>query len=81
MTLRVTISVVPFGNEDNEYELHQINISNLGPTGSPKDDDWVYGVEVDKYKTEEYDFTEIHHRPHGALVLASTVLNKVSEVE
>lgn len=69
MTLRVRISIVPFGNEEEEKEIHQINISNLGLVDFP--DLCTYGVELDKYKTGEYDFHLDHSREGGALSLVA----------
>lgn len=75
MTLRVRISIVPFGDETKEREIHQINISNLGDTGG-KFGEYLYGVEVDKYKTGEYD-VEVHHkREDGPLLLSAMALDE-----
>ena len=75
MTLRVRVSIVPFGNEDDEYEIHQINISNIGATNTP--DVFLYGVEVDKYKTFEYDEILQHDRTKDALELVRKTLERV----
>lgn len=32
MTLRATIEIVPFGNEDNKSEIYRVDISNQGET-------------------------------------------------
>jgi hypothetical protein len=74
LTLRVRVSIVPFGDEDKEREIHQINISNLG-----KDFEGgatTYGVEMGKYKSGEYDFVVKHWREDGALRLVERVLNE-----
>ena len=73
MTLRVTISVVPFGNEESEYELDQINISNIGSYKGLT----TYGVEINKYKTWEYDFFVQHKREDGSTELARKVLERL----
>lgn len=73
MTLRVRISIVPFGDEDLEREIHQINISNLGDMGD-RFGPCLYGVEVDKYKTGEYDVELYHKREDGPLKLVNLVL-------
>ena len=75
MTLRVRISIVPFGDEDLEREIHQINISNLASLGLGL---WEYGVEVDKYKTDSYDFKITHQRQDGPLVLVNKVLTELN---
>ena len=72
MTLRVRISIVPFGDESQEKEIHQINISNLGKFG----DYYKYGVEVDKYKTGEYDTYVRHRREDGPLLLSAMALDE-----
>ncbi len=78
MTLRVRISIVPFGNESQEREIHQINISNLKDWGLGFAE---YGVEVDKYKTDEYDFRLTHMRQEGALELVAKVMEKIRDNE
>ena len=75
MTLRVRISIVPFGEEEEEREIHQINISNIGSAGQPNVS--IYGVEVDKYKTSEYEEILQHNRVDGALELVRKVLEKI----
>lgn len=77
MTLRVRISIVPFGDEEREKEIHQINISNLEPLGGLN---YLYGVEVDKYKTWEYDTTVAHKRDDGAIELVRKALEKLKGV-
>lgn len=75
MTLRVRISIVPFGDESQEKEIHQVNISNI--TYAPKEN-CRYGVEVDKYKTGEYDVIVDHRRALGALKLVHGVFEELS---
>ena len=75
MTLRVRISIVPFGDESQEREIHQINISNLGDTGD-EIGSCLYGVEVDKYKTSEYDVHVHHRREDGPLLLSAMALDE-----
>lgn len=79
MTLRVTLSIVPHGIEEDIYNIHQINISNLGPYNKDllRSDVCEYGVEVDKYKTEEYDYRIIHDRKDGPITLVSLALKEI----
>lgn len=48
MTLRLTVSIVPHGDEASEYDIGVFNISNLGLSEDGKQ--YKYGVEVDTYK-------------------------------
>lgn len=75
MTLRVTLSIVPHGIEEDIYDIHTINISNLGIYEGEYC--YKYGVEVDKYKTQEYDHYVFHSRKDGALQLVMQALEKV----
>ena len=75
MTLRVRISIVPFGDKSQEREIHQINISNLGDMGD-KLGEYKYGVEVDKYNTGEYDVYVYHRREDGPLLLSAIALDE-----
>lgn len=79
MTLRVTLSIVPFGDEDNSRVIQEINISNLGPSDKNllRSDVCEYGIEVDKYKTGEYDYRVVHDRKDGAVVLVERVLREL----
>lgn len=74
MTLRVRISVVPFGDETQEREIHQINISNLTMKGNGV---YEYGIELNKYKTGDYDAKVKHYREDGAVALVNTALEKL----
>lgn len=74
MTLRVRISIVPFGDESKEREIHQINISNISLNPG---DSCQYGVELDKYKTGEYDSIVDHRRSLGALKLVHGVFEEL----
>ena len=70
MTLRIEISIVPFGVEDDKYVLDTINVSNRGMI------DWgiaQYSVEHNKYH-EDLEPKITHNRDHGALVLAEKAL-------
>ena len=73
MTLRVEISIVPFGDEENVREIRRFNISNLGTVDLGI---CAYGVEVDKYKTHNYDFNVTHRRSDGAEALVNKVLER-----
>lgn len=79
MTLRVTLSIVPHGIESKIYGIHEINISNLGPYDKEllQSDICEYGIEVDKYKTGEYDHKVIHDRKNGPIVLVELALKEI----
>lgn len=72
MTLRVTLSIVPFGDEGKERGIEVINISNLGPVQGTQQ--YRYGVEYNKYKTQEYDALVEHTRSDGAVKLVELAL-------
>ena len=78
VTLRVKISIVPFGDETKERVIREINISNLGRHVSIPGV-YTYGVEVDKYKTEEYDVKLNHHRENGAETLVVEAIDMLLE--
>jgi len=61
MTLRVTLSIVPFGDEADIRDIHEINISNLGLCGETYGEaPYEYGIELDKYKSDDYN-VKINH--------------------
>lgn len=74
MTLRVEVSIVPFGDEDDKRIIKTLNISNLGMIDF---DECEYGVEVDKYKTKQYDTRLYHIRSEGAEKLVKLALEKL----
>lgn len=47
MTLRVTLEIVPYGNERLKYEIFHANISNIGQIK-----DLGFGHQICKYKYE-----------------------------
>jgi len=75
MTLRVTFEIVPFGEEANKHEIHEVNISNLGMTPSGN---YKYGIEVNKYKTDEYDGYVYHNRDDGPFKLVEKVMGTLT---
>ncbi len=77
MTLRVRISIVPFGDETKEREIHQINISNLGEANIKECN---YGIELDKYKSGSYLARVTHVREQGAITLVYKVLKRILEL-
>lgn len=79
MTLRVTLSIVPYGVEEDIYDIHTINISNLGSYPTQLDV-YRYGVEVDEYKKPDvldYKYVVSHKRDDGPLQLVMQALEKV----
>lgn len=77
MTLRVTLSIVPFGEEEKEEVIRTINISNLGkvPNDLGSEHPYRYGVQVDSYKTGEYDTFVSHCRSDGPEILTYLVID------
>lgn len=74
MTLRVTLSIVPFGEEDKERVIEVINISNLGQL---QGNNCIYVVEKNSYKEyEEGTPRVLHDRDDGAIWLAAKALEK-----
>lgn len=78
MTLRVTLSIVPFGNEDNIYEIGKLDIYNVGPTLLQWDASsvtYLYRVLNQSSGDEGLYEKEIHHRREdGAWKLVQKVL-------
>lgn len=78
MTLRVEVSIIPFGDESGKRVIHEINISNISLYPG---DNCRYGVEIDKYKTGKYDFEVDHRRSLGALKLVHGVLEELEKLQ
>lgn len=75
MTLRVTLEIVPFGNEEKKRVIETINISNLGQIDFGV---YQYGVEHNKYKTREYDVVVEHTRSDGAIKLVELAMGALN---
>lgn len=80
MTLRVTLEIVPFGDEDQKYVIETVNISNMGP-----DEEWddpsicEYIIEHNEYKKFSKPLLAVsHNRKQGALVLAELALAELN---
>lgn len=95
MTLRISIDIVPFGDEENKYEIFRIDVSNQGIVRN-----LGFGHAVCKYKaslfkkntetvqnllgypewTKEGEFiVEEHDRRDGAVELARKVTEAFSK--
>lgn len=80
MTLRVTISIVPHGNEDEERTIETLNISNMGVDMEWDDGNiYEYLIEHNEYKKfSKPVLTVSHNRKAGALVLAEVALKELN---
>lgn len=64
MILRVTLEVVPFGDEDRVYEIGRLDIFNKGADHFGH---WRYGViEITPKEGGLYDKDVLHRRHYGA---------------
>lgn len=80
MTLRVEVSIIPFGDESGKRIIHTLNISNIGQKMDMYEDEYLYVVEQDKYKElSEDDIRLIHKRGDGALELVRKAVERVLE--
>jgi hypothetical protein len=71
MTLRVTVEIIPFGDEDKARTIDTLNINNITwrEGCSPNGED-QYIVERNSYKNYNENTPRIfHHRKDGALAL------------
>ena len=82
MTLRIEISIVPFGDESKKKVIETFNVSNITLMEKFPDqevDDNLYVVEHNDYKNYNKDnYRLLHKRHHGAIELASKVLSYFS---
>ena len=82
MTLRCKLEIVPYGVEEDAYEICRIDISSQGPVSPPEctlENYPVYNYTAKFYKNSDHylcDIVEnIHHvREDGALALVEEVL-------
>lgn len=79
MTLRVTVEIIPFGEENKARTIEILNISNVtfdegeGPNKSSK-----YVIEHNDYKNYTDDTPRVfHERTDGALTLIRKALEKL----
>lgn len=82
MTLRVELSIIPFGDETKKRVIETFNISNISMLETfpqQQDDDDLYVVEHNTYKKYDDDsYRLLHKRKHGAIELAAKVLSYFS---
>lgn len=95
MTLRVDISIVPYGVEENKYELYRLDISNTGVVEDQGFGHIVCSYEVKaykcnnktmqhiykipKYELEETVVIDCHNRRDGFIELIHKVLDKINK--
>lgn len=80
--LKVKIEIVPYGREEDKYQIEEINIVNVGGDNYKAN----YKVFVNKdprlTELEEYDIMiKKFHRQKGARELVRKVLNKLFSKE
>jgi hypothetical protein len=79
MTLRVKLEIVPYGDEDEAYEIGRLDIFNKGRTETGHCE---YGVidlpaDVDDGEPGLFDQTVLHRRDKGAWALVRKVLEEL----
>lgn len=77
MTLRVTVEIVPFGEEEKAYEIHRLDIFNKGPAGFGHYEYGVISFNEEKKDYGMYERTVYHRRNLGALALVEKVLREI----
>lgn len=80
MTLRVKLEIVPFGDEEEMYEIGRLDIFNKSPTlgqlnaSSPL---YRYGaIDLTKGKEGLFDDEVFHHREDGAWQLVKKAIDE-----
>lgn len=83
MTLRVELSIIPFGEEDKKRIIETINISNDGISVNERwaeDGYYNYLVEHNEYKKYTDETLRIsHRRADGAIRLAGSALMALAD--
>lgn len=75
MTLRVTLEIVPFGDESKKRIIETINVSNLGRYQGDDSDLFQYVIEHNNYKNYTDTTPRVSHfRKDGAICLAYKAL-------
>lgn len=94
MTLRVDLSIVPYGVEKNKYEIYRLNISNIETIRNEG-----FGHEICRYRVDllgkivpmfrkkfkitwehiDTDFIEEHDRRDGAVALVAKACKLMEE--
>ena len=79
MTLRVIIEVVPFGAEEDKYEIGRIDIHNGAHAGFGQS--VYYGTYKSDDQENSCDLQNIFHsRKDGALVLIKKVIEEIENI-
>ena len=67
MTLRCTLEIIPFGDEEKKRVIRTLNISNVSFTEETPDGYNIYVIEVDDYKNYNDKTPRVlHKREDGA---------------
>lgn len=80
MTLRVTIEIIPYGDEDRARVIKTLNISNVTFREGSDGDKSVYVIEEDGYKNYDDSTPRVSHkREDGPEKLVMLALQKLLE--
>lgn len=78
MTLRVTLEIVPYGVEEDKYEIGRLDIHNGKSYGLGLCE--YYGSYMKDTEPTMTEFTNVlHSRQSGALILLRKVLEKLEQ--
>lgn len=77
MTLRVTLEIVPFGDEDKKRKIRQLDIFNMGYIDRGYCEYGVIEIDSENNTGGLYEKTIYHVRDQGALVLVQRILDEL----
>ena len=84
MTLRIKIEVIPHGDETRGYEIHRVDINNIGYMGHYAHDDrcayQVIDIPLDGARAAMLQEIFVHRRSWGAIALARRVLERIDSL-
>jgi hypothetical protein len=77
MTLRVKLEIIPHGDESRAYEIHRLDISNLGYTEVGQCEYMVLAFDTEGHKAAMLDENIVHQRDLGPWALAHKAIGEV----
>lgn len=76
--MRVTVEIVPFGDEDKKYEIGRLDIFNKGLTEFGHCEYGVINIDVEKDEFGLHDKTVLHRRDLGAWKLVEKTIKELN---
>jgi len=81
MTLRVTLEIIPHGDESKNHEIGHLDINNIGHAAFGHCEYEILSFNTEQGSAGRFHKTILHRRNEGAWALAEKAINELEKYD